>query len=289
MNGILLVDKPQDFTSHDVIAKLRGILRERRLGHAGTLDPMATGLLVVFAGRATRAVQFAETQRKRYLAALRTGTVTDTQDITGNVLSKSDITVSEEKLCKLLPRFTGELEQIPPMYSAIKQEGKKLYELARKGIEVERKSRKITIHSLEYLGRQDSDFLLDIQCSKGTYIRTLCHDIGQDLGTGAALSDLRRIASGMFSADEAHSLEEISQMAAQGRAEELFLPVDTLFSDRPAFEADDFQKGKILCGNAFSTDAPDGEYRVYDLQGGFLMLGSVENGQMTTVKSFFEV
>lgn len=289
MNGILLVNKPQDFTSHDVIAKLRGILRERRLGHAGTLDPMATGLLVVFAGRATRAVQFAESHRKRYIAHMRCGIATDTQDITGNVLNSVDIIINNDTLCKLLPEFTGDLDQIPPMYSAIKKDGKKLYELARKGVEVERQPRKITIHKLEFLGLENGDFILDITCSKGTYIRTLVHDMGQKLGCGATLSYLHRVESGEFSVENAYGFDEISEYAQQGRAQELFIPVDSLFEERPEFAVNDYQKAKILCGNDFPCQLQDGEYRVYAESGEFLMLGRVENCTMHTIKSFFEV
>ena len=289
MTGILLVDKPEGFTSHDVIAKLRGVLRERRLGHAGTLDPMATGLLVVFAGRATRAVQFAESQSKRYLAEMRTGIVTDTQDITGNVLETTEMEISEKILCKLLPEFTGTLLQTPPMYSAVKQNGKKLYELARKGIEVERKSREITIHSLEYQGHTENHFQLSIDCSKGTYIRTLCHDIGARLGCGATLSSLRRTNSGDFSVENAHTLEEIIEFAQQGRAQELCLPVDSLFSEHAHVAINGKQKEKCLCGNSFPIDKPDGVYRVYDENGVFLMLAEAREGLMYTIKSFFEI
>lgn len=289
MTGILLVDKPEGFTSHDVIAKLRGILKERRLGHAGTLDPMATGLLVVFAGRATRAVQFAEAQRKRYVASMRPGIVTDTQDITGNVLSESDARPSADELCKLLPDFIGEISQIPPMYSAIKKDGKKLYELARRGIDVDRESRKISIYDIKYLGMDGGDFSLEIECSKGTYIRTLCHDIGARLGCGAALSKLRRTASGEFLVDNALSFEQIQNAAEKGSAAELFLPVDMLFSEHPKLILNGEQKKKCLCGNAFPTQAEDDTYRVYDSDGEFLMLGEAQDGTMITVKSFFEV
>lgn len=290
MNGILLVDKPEGFTSHDVVAKLRGILKERRIGHAGTLDPMATGLLVVFAGRATRAVQFAECHGKTYLASMRAGLVTDTQDITGTVLSENAAGVSDEELAAILPRFTGELLQTPPMYSAVKRDGKKLYELARKGIEVEREPRKITVYSLELLGRSDrGDFLLRVECSKGAYIRTLCHDMGASLGTGAVLTALRRERSGDFSVENAHSLEEISEAARQGRAEELFLPVDSLFSQYPAVTLDPDLEKRCRCGSSFRTQAGDGRFRVYGQSGEFLMLGQAQNGVMTTVKSFFKV
>ena len=173
MNGILLIDKPSDWTSSDVVAKLRGILHERRIGHSGTLDPMATGLLVVFVGRATRAVEFAESHSKRYRAGFRPGLVTDTQDITGNPIGGEARELDHGELEKALESFRGEIRQIPPMYSAIKVGGKKLYEIARRGGEVERKPRPVTISRLELLGREGEDYLLDVRCSKGTYIRTL--------------------------------------------------------------------------------------------------------------------
>lgn len=289
MNGIILIDKPQDFTSHDVVAKLRGILHERRIGHSGTLDPMATGLLVVFAGRATRAVEFAESHEKEYIAAIRPGIVTDTQDITGNILQTSETRFSRDELLSVLPEFTGEILQVPPMYSAIKIKGKKLYDLARSGIEVERKSRPVTIKELEILGEDSGDFVLRIVCSKGTYIRTLCHDIGQRLGAGAALSSLRRTKAGCFSVEDAHTIDEIQMLSEKGGLDGILLPVDSLFSGyRPIFISE-YQKKKCLCGNSFEIDAKDGTYRVYAEDGAFLMLGNVENGIMCTVKSFFEV
>ncbi len=289
MNGIILVDKPRGFTSHDVVAKLRGILRQRRIGHSGTLDPMATGLLVVFVGRATRAVQFAENHEKEYIAGLRLGLVTDTQDITGSVLSESGEHAQESELLEILPEFLGEQSQIPPMYSAIKIEGKKLYELARKGIEAERKPRQIAIETLELVGREEDDFILRVVCSKGTYIRTLCHDIGQRLGTGAVLSSLRRTAAGGLSVNDACTLEEISALTQAGRLEEILRPVDSLFSEHPAVTLTQEQKSRCLVGNSFAFPGENGTYRAYDTDGSFLMLASVENGQMHTIKSFFEV
>ena len=172
MNGILLVDKPAGWTSHDVVAKLRGVLGERRMGHSGTLDPMATGLLVVFAGRATRAVSFSENHTKCYEAHLRLGLTTDTQDTTGTVLSRSERAVSRAELEAVLPQFRGDILQVPPMYSALKVDGKKLYEIARRGGEVARKARPVTIGELTVLGEADGDYVLRVRCSKGTYIRT---------------------------------------------------------------------------------------------------------------------
>ena len=191
MNGILLVDKPADWTSHDVVAKLRGVLGERRMGHSGTLDPMATGLLVVFAGRATRAVSFSENHTKCYEAHLRLGFTTDTQDTTGTVLSRSECAVSRAELEAVLPQFRGDILQVPPMYSALKVDGKKLYEIARRGGEVARQARPVTIEELTVLGEADGDYVLRVRCSKGTYIRTLCHDIGAALGCGGVMSALR--------------------------------------------------------------------------------------------------
>lgn len=289
MNGILLIDKPNGFTSHDVVAKLRGILRERRIGHSGTLDPMATGLLVVFVGRATRAVEFAESHEKQYLASMRLGISTDTQDITGNIIKTSEKSTSMSELEDVLNEFRGDIQQVPPMYSAIKVQGKKLYELARSGVEIERKSRRVTIRRLEITGQFDGDILLDVVCSKGTYIRTLCNDIGERLGTGATLAELRRISAGSFSVSDAYTLEQIQEHAENGDLESCFLPIDSIFSEYPSITISNSQTKKCLCGNAFDISAEDGTYLVYDNNGLFLMLGAVKNKVMTTIKSFFEV
>ena len=289
MNGILLIDKQPDWTSNDVVAKLKGILHQRRIGHSGTLDPMATGLLVVFVGRATRAVAFAEGHDKRYLAGLRLGITTDTQDITGAVLEEKNVSVSMEELDQALALFRGEIQQVPPMYSAIKHQGRRLYDIARKGGEVERKPRTITIHDLRLIGQQNGEWLLDVSCSKGTYVRTLCHDLGQTLGCGGCMSSLRRVQAGQFSVDQAVTLEQVQIMADEGRAEELLLPVDSLFDQSPACVVDAAQEKKIRCGNQVESGLAVGMYRVYNQGGDFLMLGRAEDGKMKTVKSFFEV
>ena len=288
MSGLLIVDKPSGWTSHDVTGKLRRILGERRIGHGGTLDPMATGVLPVFVGRATRAVPFCENDRKEYVARFRPGLVTDTQDITGNVLSRSDRLPSRQELCDVLPEFTGRITQIPPMYSAVKVQGKKLYELARKGLEVERKPREITVYSLTIDGWDGPDAILRVGCSKGTYIRTLCHDIGQKLGCGGCLAELRRTAAGRFTLDDCVTMERILAAAEQGKADELLLPVDSLF-DCPAVTVSGGDRKRCLNGNPFSCEGlEDGEYRVYDENGSFLLLGRCCSGVMSTVKSFFE-
>lgn len=290
MNGILLVDKPADWTSNDVVVKLKGVLHERRIGHSGTLDPMATGLLVVFVGRATRAVEFAEAHDKRYIAGLRLGLVTDTQDISGTVLESRDADVSAAGLRPALARFIGEQEQVPPMYSAIKVNGRRLYDIARSGGEVERKARKIKISRIDIVGRKNGDYLLDISCSKGTYIRALCNDIGAALGCGGCMSSLRRVAAGEFSVDSAHTLEEVIAAAEEGEAESLLLPVDNLFKSLPTFEVDEPREKRIRNGSEIKTPyLSDGEYRVYSKSGEFLMLGRVKDGKMRTVKSFFAV
>lgn len=289
MNGILLVDKPQGWTSNDVVIKLKGVMHQRRIGHSGTLDPMATGLLAVFLGRATRAVAFSEAQTKRYIASLRLGITTDTQDITGNVLNDKKVDITQERLEECAKEFTGDIVQIPPMYSAVKVNGQRLYKIARNGGEVERAGRNIRIDSISVIGHDGDDYVLDITCSKGTYIRTLCNDIGAALGCGGCMSALRRVRIGSFSVDNAFSIEQIQQKAAEGDAESLIIPVDTLFSEYPQFIADERQERKIRCGNDTPCTATDGKYRVYSGSGEFLMLGRAENGRMYTVKSFFEV
>ena len=291
MNGVLLVDKEPNWTSSDVVVKLKGILRQRRVGHAGTLDPMATGLLVLFVGRATRACSFAEAEDKHYRAALRLGLTTDTQDITGTPLRECDASaVTEELLRETLRGFVGEIEQIPPMYSAIKLNGKKLYEIARRGGEVERKPRTIAVRRLELTGRSGEDWLLDIECSKGTYVRTLCHDVGERLGCGGCMSALRRVRAGAFSVEDAHTVPAVVAAAAEGRAEELLLPLDSLFSAYPALSVGAEEERRIRCGNPCAAPGTeDGVYRVYGADGAFLALSRAEAGELTVIKSFFEV
>mgnify|MGYP004454571281 FL=1 len=290
MNGILLIDKAEGWTSSDVVIKLKGVLRERRVGHSGTLDPMATGLLAVFVGRATRAVEFAEAHDKRYTAGLRLGVTTDTQDVTGSVLRSCQANVAEDELKAVLTRFTGELEQIPPMYSAIKINGQKLYDIARRGGEVERRPRHITVSGISVVGRSGNDFVLDISCSKGTYIRTLCNDIGDALGCGGCMSSLRRTAAGDFSVSQAYTIDEVVAAAAAGEAGKLLLPTDSMFAALPRCTAGAQDERRIKNGNEIKTPAlADGDYRVYSDSGEFLMLGRAENGRMRTIKSFFEV
>lgn len=287
MNGVLIIDKPAGWTSMDVCAKLRGVFHEKRVGHGGTLDPMATGILPVFLGRATRAVEFATDSHKEYHAGLRLGVVTDTQDTTGTVLEQHPVAATRQDVEKMLPRFTGPLEQIPPMYSAVKKDGKKLYELARKGIEVERKSRRIVIEELELTEQSDeSTYTLRVLCSKGTYVRTLCHDLGQALGCGGCMCSLRRTMAAGYTLADAVTLDEV--LSAPDPT--VFLRgVDTCFSSFPSLTIEGRDLFRARNGNPFPCKAAGGTYRVYDSDGNFLLLGECRGGMMTTVKSFFEV
>lgn len=289
-NGILIVDKPAGWTSQDVAARLRGVFHERRVGHGGTLDPMATGVLPIFVGRATRAAEFMESAEKEYVAGLRLGLVTNTQDTTGQTLSEQPVSVTREMLEAVLPRFTGPIEQIPPMYSAIKIGGKKLYELARKGQEIERKPRSITIFSLEMLDGAGCEWTLRIRCSKGTYVRTLCHDIGAALGCGGCMSALRRTMAGRFSLENAVTMQELLDFAAEHDPQTLLLPVDALFSQHPPLIITMQQAARVRNGaEVRDRQFPDGRCRVYCETGEFLMLGEVTAHTLRTVKNFFEV
>lgn len=287
-NGIIIIDKPADWTSMDVCGKLRRLFHEKRVGHAGTLDPMATGVLTVFVGRATRGVEFAESGSKEYHATLRLGVDTDTQDTTGTILTTSEIRPNREQIEAVLPQFRGDIMQIPPMFSALKRNGKKLYELARKGKTVERDPRPVTIYALE-LGEQlsETDWTLVIRCSKGTYIRTLCHDIGEKLNCGGVMASLRRTEAAGYTLSDCVTLEEVISAAENGTAEELLRPIDTLFAQYPALTIHGRREQLCRNGNTFKLDGDNGVYRVYGEKGDFLMLGERTDGQMKTVKSFF--
>ena len=286
MNGIVIVDKPQDWTSQDVTSRLRRVFNTRRIGHGGTLDPMATGVLPVFVGRATRGVEFFEHAEKTYETVLRLGITTDTEDITGTILTEQPVSVSEDDILQILPQFRGEILQVPPMYSALKVNGQKLYDLARKGKEVERQPRPITIHELTFLGFCEDGIRLRVRCSKGTYIRTLCKDIGQALGCGGCMAQLRRVSAGEYTIEESVPLQVLLETE---NPEQYLRSVDTMFREYPAITLTEKQELRCRNGNSFSIDLPDGKYRAYGQSGEFLMLASVENGVMLTIKSFWEV
>lgn len=286
MNGIVIVDKPAGWTSQDVTARLRRVFNTRRIGHGGTLDPMATGVLPVFVGRATRGVEFFEHAEKTYEAVLRLGITTDTEDITGTVLEENAVTVTEGTFLAVLEQFRGEILQIPPMYSALKVDGRKLCDLARKGQTVERKPRPITIHRLDCLEFSCDTARLLVHCSKGTYIRTLCNDIGQALGCGGCMESLRRISAGSYTIENSIALKALLEAE---NPETYLLPVDSLFLQHPAVTLTENQEKRCRNGNSFSVKLADGTYRAYGKTGEFLMLANVDSGIMSTIKSFFEI
>ena len=286
MNGIVIIDKPQGWTSQDVTARLRRVFNTKRIGHGGTLDPMATGVLPVFVGRATRGVEFFEHAEKTYETVLRLGITTDTEDITGTVLTRCDAFVTGAQLEQVLQQFRGEIMQVPPMYSALKVNGQKLCDLARKGKEVERKPRPITIHELTLLGMETDGIRLRVRCSKGTYIRTLCKDIGQALGCGGCMAALRRVTAGEYTIEESVPLAELLESEDPGA---YLRPVDTMFRNYPAVTLSEKQTLRCRNGNSFSVKMENGTYRAYSQSGEFLMLAKVEDGVMSTIKSFWEV
>ena len=286
MNGIVIVDKPQEWTSQDVTARLRRVFNTRRIGHGGTLDPMATGVLPVFVGRGTRGVEFFEHAEKAYEATLLLGRTTDTEDVFGNTLTEQEVSLSEETFLAVLPRFRGKILQVPPMYSALKVNGQKLCDLARKGKEVERQPREIEIFELECLEFTGNTARLRVKCSKGTYIRTLCKDIGQALGCGGCMQALRRVQAGEYTIGEAVPLQELLETEDPGK---YLRTVDSMFRNYPAVTLTTNQEKRCRHGNQFSIALEEGTYRCYSAGGEFLMLAKVEDGIMTTIKSFFEV
>ena len=296
INGILNVYKEAGFTSHDVVAKLRGICRQKKIGHTGPLEPEAVGVLPVCLGSGTKLCDMLTDKSKEYEAVLLLGQVTDTQDVTGTVLEEHEVTVDEEQAVEAIRSFVGAYEQIPPMYSALKVNGKRLYELARAGKEVERKGRPVEIHSIEILSVSLPEITFRVACSKGTYIRTLCHDIGQKLGCGGTMKSLKRTRVGIFTIDGALKLSQLEELAAQGRLEEKVRPVEAMFTELPALTVKDAFARLIENGNAFypgqaeeSVRTPDGgQVRVYDRKGRFygIYAFSEEKERYQPVKMF---
>ncbi len=287
LDGLLIIDKPVGFTSFDVVAKVRGMLKTRKVGHAGTLDPMATGVLPVFVGRGTKCCNLLPNQDKRYTAAFRLGTVTDTLDITGTVLQENTVNVTMDQVQQAIEQFTGDIMQVPPMYSAIQIGGKRLYDLARQGIEVERPARPVTIYHCRLVqGNQGAgEYVIDVACSKGTYIRTLCHDIGQALGCGAVMTSLRRTEAAGFTEGEAISLEEADRLAAARELPGRILPVERVFASLPTLKLNQRQcflycNGVPLELSRISgAEAMEGDVRVLDVQGRFLGVSTADRAQ----------
>lgn len=296
INGILNVYKEAGYTSHDVVAKLRGICRQKKIGHTGTLDPDAVGVLPVCLGNATRLCDMLTDKSKEYEAVLLLGKVTDTQDISGKVLEEHPVLMEEEQAVEAVLSFLGSYEQIPPMYSALKVNGKKLYELARAGKEVERAGRPVEIHRIDILSVALPEITFRVACSKGTYIRTLCHDIGRKLGCGGTMKSLKRTRVGTFTIDDALPLGELEKLAAEGRLEEYVIPADAMFPELPCLTIRDSFRRLLENGNSFYSnqvreelEAVDGiRVKVYDTEGRFygIYAFSDEKGRYQPVKMF---
>ena len=293
-DGVLLVNKPSGFTSFDVIAKLRGILKERKLGHGGTLDPNVTGILPVFVKKATRACDICPVQDKKYTASFRLGISTDTQDIWGKVVSQKEPERDIEKIKQTILSFIGNQKQLPPMYSAIKVNGKRLYDLAREGIEVERQARDITVYEINFLGKiAEDEYEFDIFCSKGSYVRTICNDIGEKLGCGAAMTSLERTSALGFDLENAHSLDEIQKASDDGEIDKWILPIESVFKPYPQIILNEKQTKMYKNGVALSPDrvfgiGEDELYRVFGFDKNFIGLGKLnrEKEEFKTYKMF---
>lgn len=296
LTGILCVNKPEGFTSFDVIAKLRGMTRCRKIGHSGTLDPMATGVLPLFFGGATKAVDLLPQTDKAYIADFRLGLTTDTQDSTGRVLSEHASCITKAELLAVLAAFQGEIMQLPPMYSAVQVNGQRLYDLARRGVEVERTPRAVTIHELKLLSFDERQQIgqLYARCSKGTYIRTLCHDIGEQLGTGAIMTGLCRTEACGFTLDDCVTLDQIQLAAGQGAVHQLLRPVSTVFMSYPAIQLNETQSRMFVNGVKLDLHriarVETGPCSVWDSQRRFLGLALPDRDQMELriLKLFFE-
>lgn len=290
LNGIIVINKPKGYTSHDAVNIVRRILGTRKVGHTGTLDPNAEGVLPICVGKATKACDMITFSDKEYVAGIRLGIATDTYDIWGEVLKTDDTNVSEDVINEILKEFTGEQLQIPPMYSAIKQNGKKLYELARNGIEVEREPRKITIYESELLDFKGKDFSLRVLCSKGTYIRSLCNDIGEKLGCGACMTSLLRTKSSVFTLEEAVTFDELEKLVKDNGPEKILGCVDRIFEDLPILKVNDIVRARLLNGAYSRINMPSGMYRVYDSSDSFVGVASViagEKGQVIKIDKAF--
>ena len=288
MNGIIIVDKPQGKTSHDIVYAIRRLTGIKKVGHTGTLDPMATGVLPICIGSATKVADMLTLSDKAYTAEFVLGKTTDTLDAEGEILTESKVNVTGDEIRAAVMSFVGEIEQIPPMYSAIKQNGKKLYELARQGIEVERKPRKVTINSIDILEINGKTVTIDVSCSKGTYIRTLCADIGERLGTGAYMTKLRRTKTGIFAISESYTLEELGTLNELGTLKDVIIPVDKMFSEYPKIILNEKQKKSVTNGVRMTYKGRENQvYRVYDENKNFLCISKIIDGKLTLEKSFW--
>ncbi|MBE5963739.1 MAG: tRNA pseudouridine(55) synthase TruB [Lachnospira sp.] len=278
MNGIINIYKEKNFTSHDVVAKLRGILKIRKIGHTGTLDPDAVGVLPICINRATKVCDMLTDKDKVYETVMLLGVTTDTQDTSGEILLEKEVTANEEEVKAVINTFVGEYAQIPPMYSALKVNGKKLYELAREGIEIERKARNVTIYSIEILEVSLPRIRMRVHCSKGTYIRTLCHDIGIKLNCGACMEELKRTKVSIFDIKDAYTLAEVETIMKDGKIEEIIMPIDKIFCEYKKLSILEQYDKLVYNGNKFKENCIEEKYtfsqseqcRVYDSKGEFV-------------------
>ena len=295
MDGILLMHKPQNFTSFDVVAKLRGILRTKKLGHAGTLDPMATGVLPVFVGSATKACNLLPDSDKTYIASLRLGLTTDTQDIWGRVTATCSHSVTAAQFRAAAARFNGEVTQLTPMFSAVKVDGQRLYDIARKGGEVERPTRTVFIHSLTVLNEdeQAGEYTIEVSCSKGTYIRTLCNDIGESLGCGAVMTSLVRTKAAGFMLNDCLTFDDVQQLMEEETLAGQLIPVEQAFMSLPSVRLSEedtrrFKNGVKLDIVALTLSFTEENIRVYGFNGEFIGLGYIDKDtQLLRVRTLF--
>ena len=281
MTGIICLDKPRDMTSFMAVKRASRLLGVKKAGHTGTLDPMATGVLVIMLGHSTRFIELLPEHKKSYTARVKLGVTTDTLDITGTVLSEKPVNVTKEQLLSVAENFKGEILQTPPMYSALKKDGERLYDLARKGIEIEREQRKITIEKLEIYDFDGVEFSMDVTCSAGTYIRSLCDDIGRTLQCGAVMTDLRRTSANGFSIEKSVTLEELEQLVSESKAETVITSVETALMSYPEIvvsnpQANRFHNGGALDYARLHGDYPTGIYRVYSPDRKLLGLGEIK-------------
>lgn len=290
MNGILCINKPQEYTSFDVVARIRGMSKTKRVGHSGTLDPLATGVLPIFIGNATKACDMLPSDDKHYIATFKFGITTDTLDISGDVLSTNESNVKKQDILDLLPQFRGEIEQIPPMYSAVRVNGQRLYDIARQGREVEREPRKVTIFKLELISfdEKNQEGKIEVMCSKGTYIRTIISDIGDKLKVGGIMTELVRTVAGVFKLSDCITLEQAQQLTTSGTLEESLMPVDTIFNHLPKITLNEIQSNKYRHGvrldlNRVIYKNCEGFHRVYDNNKVFMGLASLNLEKMELV------
>lgn len=297
-HGIINVYKEKGFTSHDVVAKLRGICKQKKIGHTGTLDPDAVGVLPVCVGNATRICDMLTDRDKEYVADVRLGLVTDTQDASGTVLKQHEVMVSEKEVREAVESFRGEIMQVPPMYSALKVGGRRLYELARQGREVERAPRPVTIHEIEILEQNMPEFTMRVVCSKGTYIRTLCHDIGERLGCGGIMASLTRTRVGEFGIEQSLTVSELETIYREDKLSEHLIPVDRMFEKLPSVIAKPESLKALRNGNQLKkaecnwqmAGEQEGQYRVYSHEGRFFGIYNYDRrrGLLCPVKMFLE-